>query len=255
MEQTLGPSPDMPVPWSYSDETKGLAKPGILVVEDDRQIRDMLSTLLDMAGYSVRACATAEEALDALREQIFDLILTDYALPNRTGLWLIENAAAEGLTADTPVLIVTAHPGMAQSATYEVISKPFDVDDLIERVRRRTESSRPRRRQLAGPPRSGGDSDDGTQSPEPVELVLYVNARSPKSAAAVRTLRKAVKRINSPRARITICEMDGDPCDGAPSGERKTLDRSTNGPRTFILGHITNPEPLLELLMDCDTWE
>lgn len=255
MEQTSGPFSANPVPWPYSDEADGLAQPAVLVVEDDRDIRDMLSTLLEMAGYSVRACATAEEALNAWREQIFDLVLTDYALPHRTGLWLIENAQAEGLTADTPVLIVTAHPHVADSASYEVISKPFDVDDLIERVRRRTENARPRRRQQAGRARTDGNSaNDGAQPPEPVELVLYVNTKSPRSAAAVRSLRRAVERLNSPRAKITICEMEGDPCQDAPTPQA-TLARSSPGPRTFILGHITNPEPLLELLTDCDTWD
>lgn len=259
MADTFNSSSDGPLngnaPWSYSDDADALAQPEVLVVEDDRDIRDMLSTLLDMAGYAVRTCATAEEALEALREQMFDLVLTDYALPHRTGLWLIENATAEGLTADTPVLIVTAHPQVATAAEYEIITKPFDVDDLIERVRRRTENARPRRRQLAGQARPGGDpAPEGPPCPEPVELVLYVNAKSPRSEAAVRSLRKAVERLNSPRAKITICEMDGDPCKHA-SHDQNALERSTKGPRTFILGHITNPEPLLELLTDCDTWE
>lgn len=253
MEHTSGPFSGNPVPWPYAEPADGLAQPAVLVVEDERDIRDMLSTLLDMAGYTVRTCATAEEALNAWREQMFDVVLTDYALPHRTGLWLIENAQAEGLTADTPVLIVTAHPHAADSASYEVIAKPFDVDDLIERVRRRTENARPRRRQQAGPARSGGDAGDGAQPPEPVELVLYVNAKSPRSAAAVRSLRKAVELLNSPRAKITICETEGDPCQDTPPPA--SLDRPTKGPRTFILGHITNPEPLLELLTDCDTWE
>jgi len=256
MEQTSSPSFASAMPWAYSERADGFAKPAVLVVEDDRDIRDMLSTLLEIAGYEVRACATAEEALNAWREEIFDLVLTDYALPQRTGLWLIENAAAEGLTAETPVLIVTAHANVASSATYEVIPKPFDVDDLIERVRRRTENARPRRRQLAGRARTSDPPAEGPQCPEPVELVLYVNAKSPRSAAAVRTLRRAVERINSPRARITICETDEDPCSPPAAPPPQTaFDRTTSGPRTFILGHITNPEPLLELLSDCDTWE
>jgi len=253
MEQTFDPSSDRSVPWRYSEDADGLAQPAVLVVEDDRDIREMLSMLLDMAGFAVRTCATAEEALNALREDSFDLVLTDYALPHRTGLWLIENASAEGLTADTPVLMVTAHPHVADA---EVIPKPFDIDDLIERVRRRTEHSRPRRRQVAGRARQNGHGcTDGPESSGPVELVLYVNTRSPKSAAAVRSLRRAVERINSPRARITICEMEGDPCTADATQDQSAFDRTTKGPRTFILGHITNPEPLLELLTDCDTWE
>jgi CheY-like chemotaxis protein len=245
MEQTLDPSPDNLIPWSYRKDAD-VALSTVLIVEDDRDIRDMLSTLLDFAGYAVRACATAEEALHVLREQSVDLVLTDYALPVRTGLWLIENAAAEGLTDDTPVMILTAHPHVAAAADYEVIPKPFDIDDLIERVKRRTEHTRPRRRNAA----SGGDGagrldGNGPWCPEPVELVLYVNADSPRSAAAVRRLRKALEGISSPRAKLTICETTDDRC-------TTSLDRTASGPRTYILGHITNPEPLLELLADCD---
>ena len=255
MEQTFDASSEHPMPWHYAEHTDGFVRPAILVVEDDRDIREMLSTLLDIAGYSVRTCATAEEALHALREESFDLVLTDYALPQRNGLWLIEHASAEGLTADTPVLLVTAHPHVAEAVTCEVIPKPFDIDDLVERVRRRTEPSRPRARRLAaGPRQCSKPAAEGPQSPEPVELVLYVNSRSPKSAVAVRSLRKAVARINSPRAKITICEMEEDPCTAARSQEQ-ALDRTTRGPRTFILGHITNPEALLELLSDCDMWD
>jgi DNA-binding NtrC family response regulator len=209
----------------------------------------MLATLLGMTGYAVRTCATAEEALEALRAEPIDLVLTDYALPQRDGTWLIESAAAEGLTEDLPILMVTAHPHVPRSSSYEVITKPFDVEDLVERVRRRTNPlrARPRKPFTRASADGGASSNDGS-SPEPIELVLYVNARSPRSAAAVRSLRKVVERLNSPRAKLTICETKTDPCDA-------TLDRTTKGPRTYILGHITNPEPLLELLVDCDRWD
>jgi len=246
MEQTFGPSSDDSIPWSYRRDAESLALPAVLVVEDDRDIRDMVSTLLDLAGYAVRACATAEEALHALREESFDLVLTDYALPVRTGLWLSENAAAEGLTDDIPVMIVTAHPNVAAKGDYEVIPKPFDIDDLIERVRQRTENARPRRKRVLTGGNGGSKIDEsGPSCPDPVELVLYVNAQSPRSAAAVRRLRQAVELVSSPRAKLTICEITEDRCTAS-------LDRTTTGPRTYILGHITNPEPLLELLGDCD---
>lgn len=249
MEQTFSPPPDPHLPWGYREEPAGNDEPAILVVEDDRDIRGMLSTLLGMAGYAVRACATAEEALEALRGEPFDLVLTDYALPQRDGMWLIDSASAEGLTEDLPILIITANPHVARSSSYEVIPKPFDVDDLVERIRRRTNpsGSRPRKPLARGTTDGGPSSTDGSR-PEPVELVLYVNARSPRSAAAVRSLRKALERLNSPRAKLTLCETKTDPC-------TTTLERTTTGPRTYILGHITNPEPLLELLVDCDRWD
>lgn len=122
--------------WDYSHRPDELARPTVLVVEDDPDVRAMLFTLLDMAGFAAVMCETAEEGLNALREQAFDAILTDYALPRHTGLWLLQQAEAEGLILDTPVLILTAHPNVA-AGRYEVIQKPFDLDDLVERIRHR----------------------------------------------------------------------------------------------------------------------
>src|SRR4029077_2273111 len=226
MEQASRRSSADPIPWPYGEDSDRLALPNVLVVEDDRDIRDMLSALLDMSGYAVRACATAEEALDALREEAFDLMLTDYALPGRTGLWLIEQAAAEGLKEATPVMMMTAHPHVAAAGDYEVIYKPFDVDDLIERIRRRTEHAKPPRRQSLPANGMGSFSDgSGPSNSEPVELVLYVNAKSPQSAAVVHRLRKALAQLNSSRAKLTICEVSEDQ-------STASLERATVGPRT-----------------------
>jgi len=95
--------------WIRSEMRRTFDGATILVVEDDPDIRDLLSTLLEMTGYTTRACATAEEGLNALREETFDFVLTDYALPNRSGGWLLQQAQAEGLLDATPALVVTAY--------------------------------------------------------------------------------------------------------------------------------------------------
>ena len=117
-------------PWGYKIDQDRLALPTILLVEDDRDIREMISTLLDMSGFTVVACETAESGLNALREQEFDLVLTDYALPQQSGLWLLNEAQSEGLLEGRPALIVTAHPQVAGGDSYEVIQKPLDLDEL-----------------------------------------------------------------------------------------------------------------------------
>src|SRR5262245_49869131 len=105
MEEGMWDSPfATPDVWDYSRGVDHLALPAVLVVEDDRDIRDMLSTLLEISGFAVVSCDTAEAGLNALREQEFDLVLTDYALPARSGTWLLQHAEAEGLIQGTPVL-------------------------------------------------------------------------------------------------------------------------------------------------------
>src|SRR5437868_241444 len=92
--------------WFHSEFGNGYAASSVLIVEDDGDIRELLVTVLGLAGYMTTACQTAESALQALREQTFDLLLTDYALPNHTGGWLLEHAVAEGLIDAGCVIVV-----------------------------------------------------------------------------------------------------------------------------------------------------
>jgi DNA-binding response OmpR family regulator len=257
MEPTFGPPTGNPTPWDFSESTDRLTQPAILVVEDDRDIRELMSTLLDLAGFRVQACESAECGLNALREGDFDLILTDYALPRQSGLWLLENAEAEGLIQGTPVLIVTAHPHVEGAAGYEVIHKPFDLDELVERVRYRVEGEGPRRRRSALRPDGRPENGGGPECPDPVELILYVSSQSARSHAALRNIRNVLKRFKSSRVKLTVCDLAIDPAGGIEDSVAftPTLVRRTPGPRTFILGHVTNPDLLMELLADCETEE
>src|SRR5262245_38264587 len=177
-------------------ELEDLGRPTILLVEDEDDIRGLLVAVMDLAGFGVQPCRTAEEALDHLREQQFDLVLTDYMLPNRSGAWLLKQAATEGLLDATPALVVTAHPNPRDAEGYEVIHKPFDLDELVDRVRKRLETAgagdgnaggRPgkRAKSKAGSGSSGPGGDHRNDCPDPIELILYVSAESPRSATAI----------------------------------------------------------------------
>jgi CheY-like chemotaxis protein len=260
MEHTNRPASSGVSAWDYSVDQDRLAVPTILLVEDDPDIREMIRTLLDMSGFAVVACDNAECGLNALREQEFDLVLTDYALPRHSGLWLLDEAESEGLIQGTPVLIVTAHPNVEGPRGYEVIQKPFDLDELVERVQQRMEGTgTPRRRRTSTPvirPMTGNDMLGGDDSgcPEPVELILYVSSQSPRSFAAVKNIKKVLERFNASRVKLTVHDLAENPAAGAEDAVAftPTLVRRSPGPRTFILGHITSPELVLELLADCD---
>ena len=255
MEDTARSSADCTAPWDYTLRPDELARPSVLVVEDERDIRDMLATLLDLAGFAPVTCDSAEAGLNALREQAFDVILTDYALPRHSGLWFLEQAEAEGLILG-PVLIVTAHPDVA-AGPYEVIQKPFDLDDLVERVRYRLEGDGPRLRRAPATRDGQRDGRGGApQPPIPVELILYVNSRSSQSTAAIKNAEKILARLRSSRVKLSVHDLSVDPSPTLPGAgpiTPGTLVRRTAGPRTFIMGHITNPDLLLELLADFET--
>jgi len=246
--------------WIRAEMKQTFEGASILVVEDDPDIRDLLSTLLEMAGYTTRACASAEEGLNALREETFDFVLTDYALPNRTGGWLLQQARQEGLLDATPALVVTAHPHLSDIEGFDVFQKPFDLDHLISHVRRRLNGGGPRRSQRQpevrrGTSRNGDGSnhrDDGC--PEPIELILYVSADSPRSANAISNIKRVLSRYRSDRVTLTICDLARDPMLGETDSIAftPTLVKRSPGPRTYILGHITNPDVLIELLEGCE---
>lgn len=250
-------------PWYYEDDAERLNRPAILVVEDDPDIRDMLGTLLRLAGFVSVECESAEAGLEALRERSFDLVLTDYALPSRSGLWLLRQAESEGLIQDIPALIVTAHPNVDDAAPFEVIHKPFDLDDLVERVRRHMGTSDRRRKDFlppaAAPDRAGGGRNGGEppECPQPIELILYVSASSPRSASALRNIKRALSRFGRRKVRLTVCDLSVEPMAGVADSIAftPTLVRRTPGPRTFILGHVSSPELLMELLGDCESDE
>lgn len=245
------PFRSVPLPDHVED---GFAGSTILLVEDDYDIRDLLVTLLKLAGFVPTACATAEQALQELREQHFDMVLTDYMLPNRSGGWLLQQAAGEELIDDIPVLVLTAHPKPPDVEGYEIVQKPFDLDDLVDKVRQRLEDPGRAARPGSSPrrPRSirsakGSDGD----CPDPIELILYVNGGTPRSGEAIEAIKQALAHYSSARVKLTICERSPEAGDG--SGPFVTRPRDQRlGQRTFILGHITNPDIVLELLKSCE---
>jgi CheY-like chemotaxis protein len=243
--------------WLGSEPRSVFEGASILLVEDDKDIRELLNTLLQMAGFETTACGTAEAALEQLREQTFDLVLTDYMLPHRTGGWLLQQANDEGLIDATPVLVVTAHPNPPDIRQYEIIPKPFDLDDLVRKVRHRlgAEGMKRPRLPMSAPLSSArpGDGADG-DCPDPIELVLYVSAHSSRSAAAITNIKRVLTRFSSDRVKLTICDLSVEPHKGEVDSIAftPTLVKRSPGPRTFILGHLANPDVLAELLDGCE---
>ena len=90
--------------------------------------------------------------------------------------------------------------------------------------------------------------------PEPVELILYVSSHSLHCAAAIRTVKQVVSRFERSRVRLTVRDLTQNPALGAADNVAftPTLVRKDPQSRTFILGHLSNPAVLLDLLADCE---
>ncbi|HWH00023.1 MAG TPA: response regulator [Pilimelia sp.] len=116
----------------------------VLVVEDDQDIRTMLATRLERAGFGVTTAPTAVDALAAVREHRPDAVLLDVQLPGMSGLEFCRRVRADEALADILVVVATASVGPgAMAAAFEAgadefVTKPFQLADLIDRLRSAT---------------------------------------------------------------------------------------------------------------------
>lgn len=223
----------------------------VLLVEDDDDIRELMRTLLQLAGFSPTVCETAELALEHLREQHFDVVLTDYMLPSRTGAWLLNQASQEGLIDGSTALVLTAHPNPTDVNGFDVVAKPCDPDELVSQIRQRLGgNSRPPRRAVRGNSVKRPEDGDGHDGSGTIQLILYVRGESPNTAEAIRNIKEAIARFSPGRFSLTICDLSRNPDHGTADGIDFTpaLVQRSPGPRTFILGQITNADVVAELL-------
>jgi two-component system, NtrC family, C4-dicarboxylate transport response regulator DctD len=118
----------------------------VLFIEDDAVVRKGAKQSLELAGLSVCACATAEEALPHLTPEFAGIVLSDIKLPGIDGLKLLEIALAQDPR--LPVILVTGHGdvsmavGAMRQGAYDFIEKPFTADLLVEVCRRALDKRR-----------------------------------------------------------------------------------------------------------------
>jgi DNA-binding response OmpR family regulator len=113
----------------------------ILIAEDERDIRDLITFTLTFGGYQVVAAANGEEALEKAREEIPDLILMDVRMPKMTGYEACQEMKKDDRIKHIPVVFLSAKGQDSEVATgldvgaVEYILKPFSPDQLTARVK------------------------------------------------------------------------------------------------------------------------
>jgi len=111
----------------------------ILLVEDDELLGDGLRTGLVQYGYAVDWLKDGLSADQALKTETFELVVLDLGLPKLSGITVLQNLRARGLT--MPVLILTARESVEDrvkgldSGADDYLTKPFDLDELCARLR------------------------------------------------------------------------------------------------------------------------
>ncbi len=112
----------------------------VLIVDDEKVIREILSEFLTMEGYVVRSVEDGERALSELRLRPYDMIISDLKMPKLSGLQLLEKITEESINVLTVIMtgfgtVETAIEAMKKGA-YDYILKPFKVEEVIHVVQR-----------------------------------------------------------------------------------------------------------------------
>ncbi len=106
----------------------------ILIIEDEKSLREVLRMLLEEEGYEITAASNGLEGIDYLRNDIFDLVVTDIKMPKADGFEVLRNARE--LSPATIVIMITAF-GTTEATieamklgAYDYIHKPFKIDEI-----------------------------------------------------------------------------------------------------------------------------
>src|SRR5215831_4172278 len=111
----------------------------ILVVEDNRLVRELVSNVLRLEGHEVVQAYDGVIALEMLQTLRFDLVITDFVMPKLKGIKFLEQLHA--LQPRMPIILITGHHSAISGNTIveneaEILTKPFELNDLRSTVQR-----------------------------------------------------------------------------------------------------------------------
>lgn len=118
----------------------------VVLIEDEQVVRMATIQTLELGGFEVHACGSAEEAQPWLHPGFGGVVVTDVRLPGRSGLDLLAQVVAQD--PDLPVILVTGHGDVSmaveamRAGAYDFIEKPFAAERLLDTVRRAQEKRR-----------------------------------------------------------------------------------------------------------------
>jgi len=143
----------------------------VMVIEDEKEIRDLVRYNLERAGFRVAAAADGEEGLERIFASRPDAVVLDLMLPGRSGLEVLRELRSEPATRDLPVIVLTARAaemdkllGFEHGAD-DYLTKPFSPRELVARVQallRRAHPARGPQAIEAGPLRIDPDTHEAT---------------------------------------------------------------------------------------------
>jgi DNA-binding NtrC family response regulator len=112
----------------------------VLIVDDDRDIVTIVSTILSGRGWDIKAAYNGREALEAVTSSKPDIILLDIMMPEMNGIEVLKRI--KKIDIDARIIMITAFGDVEsyldsmELGAYEYINKPFETDELLEMIDR-----------------------------------------------------------------------------------------------------------------------
>jgi len=112
----------------------------VLVVDDEADVRSLLTDLLTEEGYAVRTADTAAKAVAEIEKRLPDLVMMDVQLPDQDGIALLRQLKKEH--SELEMIVMTAFGGSStaikamEHGAYDYVTKPFEIDDLLATLKR-----------------------------------------------------------------------------------------------------------------------
>lgn len=132
-----------------------MAQPRILFVDDEHLLHSLFDRLFTRKGMEITSCYSAVQAMEELKKSEFDLVVTDFMMPDVDGLELLSHIRQEH--PETKVIMITAHANVQhavrtmQNGAIDYIPKPFSTTELVERVQASLDRPAPEAPEAATP--------------------------------------------------------------------------------------------------------
>jgi len=115
----------------------------ILGIEDNKDLLDLCNVALSSDGHEYTGIDNGKEGLQAIKDKKFDLVLLDLAMPDFSGVDVIDTLVEEGIMDKQKIIVFTASTAtqkefgqLLEKGVHSIIKKPLDIDFLIETIKK-----------------------------------------------------------------------------------------------------------------------
>jgi CheY-like chemotaxis protein len=220
----------------------------VLCVDDDEVARYLLERALQLSGFAVTTAKGVREGLELLKRRRFDLVISDYRMPDGTGTWMVKQATSAGLLEGTEVLIFTGSTHVEDAAGLKIVSKEQGTDHIVAQVLKLLDPQGPREDPRG---RSPGPSRHQESAMARIQLVLYTGGRSPASLRALRQMKSLLAQYESAQVDFKVVDLAQGRPDSADEDHillTPTLVQRSPLPRTWVVGDLEDTTLVADLL-------